>query len=277
MQTRDLTFTNADGLKIHALAFGPDAPRAVIVLVHGYGEHHGRYSHVITALNDAGYAVYTLDHRGHGRSEGLRAHFDSFDQPIVDLKRIVERARADYPARKLFMLGHSMGALITLAFCIRHPEGLSGAIVSGSPVLADANVSKALVIAGKLLSRLIPKVALMPLVPLTMLSRDPAVIRAFEADPLTYKGNLRVRLGTELNNTAGFVRRNIHRLALPLLILHGESDRLVNPIGSQYLYDHAPAADKTYKTYPGLYHEILNEPEREQVLADILAWLNART
>src|SRR5690606_29357733 len=269
-------FMSSDGLKIMTEHWLPKEYKAIVVVVHGYGEHSGRYRHVIRALTDAGYAVFTLDHRGHGQSEGLRAYFDSFDQPVNDLRDYINNIREDHDEERLFILGHSMGALITLAYTLRYPEGLAGIIVSAPPVNADANVSPALVRLGNILTKVIPKQPFVKLVPLETLSRDPDVIRAFEKDPLTYKGNMRVRMGTALNDTAKWVRERLEELKLPMLVLYGEDDKLVNPSGSQLLYEKAASADKTLKSYPELRHEILNEPEREIVIADIIAWLDAR-
>ncbi|HLU10759.1 MAG TPA: lysophospholipase [Oceanobacillus sp.] len=269
-------FMSSDGLKIMTEHWLPKEYKAIVVVVHGYGEHSGRYRHVIRALTDAGYAVFTLDHRGHGQSEGLRAYFDSFDQPVNDLRDYINNIREDHDEERLFILGHSMGALITLAYTLRYPEGLAGIIVSAPPVNADANVSPALVRLGNILTKIIPKQPFVKLVPLETLSRDPDVIRAFEKDPLTYKGNMRVRMGTALNDTAKWVRERLEELKLPMLVLYGEDDKLVNPSGSQLLYEKAASADKTLKSYPELRHEILNEPEREIVIADIIAWLDAR-
>lgn len=267
-------FLSSDGLKIMTEHWLPDSPKALVVVVHGYGEHSGRYRHVVKALTDAGYGVFTLDHRGHGKSDGLRAHFDSFDQPIHDLDVYVENIRARHRDMPVYMLGHSMGALMTLAYALRFPGNLNGIIVSAAPVNADANVSRAVVAAGNVLTNVIPKVPLLKLVPLETLSRDPNVIRAFQDDPLTYKGNMRVRLGTELNNTAKWVRERLGELKMPVLVLYGEADQLVNPSGSRLVYDKAASKDKQIKSYHNLRHEIMNEPERDTVLRDIITWLD---
>jgi alpha-beta hydrolase superfamily lysophospholipase len=268
-------FMSSDGLKIMTEHWLPKEYKAIVVVVHGYGEHSGRYRHVIRALTDANYAVFTLDQRGHGQSEGLRAYFDSFDQPVNDLKDYINNIREDHDEDTLFILGHSMGGLITLAYALRYPLWLAGIVVSAPPVNADANVSPALVTLGNILTKIIPKQPFVRLVPLDTLSRDPDVIRAFERDPLTYKGDMRVRMGTAMNDTAKWVRERLQELKLPLLIMYGEEDKLVNPSGSQLTYEKAGSEDKTLKSYPELRHEILNEPERDTVIADIIAWLDA--
>ena len=272
------TMIAGDGSKLFTAYRLPDGePRALVLVVHGYGEHCGRYRHVIDALTERGYAAFTLDHYGHGQSEGLRAYFDDFDRPIADLKAYVDTFRPKYPETPLFVLGHSMGALISLAFTLRHQDEISGLIISGAPVNADANVSPLMVALGYALDKIVPKLPLLSLGDSSILSSDPDVGRAFDADPLTYKGNMRVRLGISINETAKAVRERLPELKLPLLIMHGEADRMVNPSGSKLAYERASSADKTLRIYPDMYHEIMNERRRDIVLADILTWLDLHT
>ena len=272
------TMIAGDGSKLFTAYRLPDGePRALVLVVHGYGEHCGRYRHVIDALTERGYAAFTLDHYGHGQSEGLRAYFDDFDRPIADLKAYVDTFRPKYPETPLFVLGHSMGALISLAFTLRHQDEISGLIISGAPVNADANVSPLMVALGYALDKIVPKLPLLSLGDSSILSSDPDVGRAFDADPLTYKGNMRVRLGISINETAKAVRERLPELKLPLLIMHGEADRMVNPSGSKLAYERASSADKTLRIYPDMYHEIMNERRRDIVLADILNWLDLHT
>lgn len=266
-----------DGLRLyteHALPDGP--PQAVILLVHGYGEHSGRYRHVIARLVQSGYAVYTLDHRGHGRSEGVRAYCDRMGQFVDDLHGYFQQVKAEQPGQKYIVLGHSMGALISLAFTLRYQDEIAALVISGAPVNADANVAPAMIALGSLLTRVVPKMHLLPTSPPGILSRDPEIDRAWDADPLTNKKPMRVRLGTEINATARAVRDQLPDLRLPLLILHGADDKLVNPSGSQLAYDRASSVDKTLKFYPGMRHEIMNEIGKEAVLADIVGWLDQR-
>ena len=276
MQTA--TMIAGDGSKLFTAYRLPDGePRALVLVVHGYGEHCGRYRHVIDALTERGYAAFTLDHYGHGQSEGLRAYFDDFDRPLVDLKAYVDSFRPQYPDKPLFVLGHSMGALISLAFTLRHQAEISGLIISGAPVNADANVSPLIVALGYALNRIVPKLPLLSLGDSSILSSDPEVGRAFDADPLTYKGNMRVRLGVAINDTAKAVRERLPELQLPLLIMHGEGDTMVNPSGSKLVYERASSADKTLRIYPDMYHEIMNERQRDIALGDILNWLDLHT
>lgn len=276
--SKDLSFNSAiDSARIFATCWLPDHPKANVLLIHGYGEHHGRYRHVIEALVSAGYAVFALDHRGHGKSEGLRAHVDNFDHFIADIHHLRQRIDGDYGGRPLFILGHSMGSLLTLTYAARHGLGLAGAVSSGCPLNSAETVSPLIVFAAKVLTWFVPKMALAETVPLTTLSRDPAVLRAFEDDPLNYHGKMRVRIGTEIDRTINWLKAHLDRLTMPLLIVHGEADAVTPVSGSRLVYERATAQDKTIRTYPGLFHEIFNEPEREQVLSDVISWLNAHS
>jgi alpha-beta hydrolase superfamily lysophospholipase len=267
-----------DGLTLHTESWLPDAtPKALLLLVHGYGEHLGRYRHVAAYFVGKGYAVFAIDHRGHGQSEGLRAYVERFDQFITDLHRYVVQIKGAHAGLPLFMLGHSMGALISLAYTAQHQVELKGLIVSGAPVNADANVSPLLITVGNVLTNVIPKMPFLSFGSMDILSRDPAVPAAFNADPLTWKQPMRIRLGTEINNTAARVRAALPSFRLPLLILHGADDKMVAPSGSQVGYEMAGSTDKTLKLYPGLRHEIMNEPEQGNVFADIEVWIGART
>ncbi|MBE0689470.1 MAG: alpha/beta hydrolase, partial [Anaerolineae bacterium] len=160
-------------------------------------------------------------------------------------------------------------------YCIRYPDGIAGLIISGAPVNADANVPGYLVTLGEMLNQVVPKLAFLKGDDYSVLSRDPEVGRAFEADPLTWTQPMRIRLGVEINRAARRARAGVASLKIPLLVLHGAADAYVNPSGSQLAYERAASTDKTLKLYPNLRHEIMNEPEKYEVLADITAWLEA--
>lgn len=269
------TLTTSDSLTLYTEYRVPDGdPRAVVLVVHGYGEHSGRYQHVIERLVQSDYAVYALDHRGHGKSEGERAYCDTSEQFVNDLKLYFDRVKAAQPGKKLFVLGHSMGGLISLAFAERYQNEFDGLIVSGSPVNADANVSAVLIAVGKVLNRVAPKLHLLDTGKPGILSSDPEIDVAWGNDPLTNKKPMRVRLGVELNRLAQDVRAHLPDLKLPVLILHGADDELVNPSGSQVAYEQAGSQDKTLKRYAGMRHEILNEVDKAIVLTDIVDWLD---
>jgi acylglycerol lipase len=254
-------------------------PAAAVVLVHGYGEHRGRYRHVAEALVREGYAVYAADHLGHGESEGERAMVRRFDDFADDLHLVVGEARRAHQGLPVFVVGHSMGGLISLRYALRYQDELAGLVVSGAALYFGEDVSPWLRAVAGLLARFAPKY---PVVRRgtggeSVLSRDPAVQALFDADPLCYKGPVLARFGHELDRAARLTRPRLGELTLPLLVMHGEADTFVNPKGSVELYQQARSADKTLKLWSGCRHEIFNELEKDEVIAALLSWLGQRT
>jgi acylglycerol lipase len=263
------------GRRIFWQAWTPAAPpTAVVVLVHGAGEHSGRYEHVIARLVAEGYAVHAADHRGHGRSDGPRALVERIDYAVADLDRLVVAAGQANPGRPVFMLGHSMGGLIGLRYALAHQERLAGLILS-SALAALEDVPTPLRVIGQLLSRVAPRAPLIAIDP-SLVSRDAAVVEAYQADPLVHHGKLPARTAAELADAVAAFPGTVGAITLPTLILYGTADGLCPPAGSLMLGERIGATDTTVKAYDGLFHEILNEPERDEVLGDICAWLSER-
>jgi acylglycerol lipase len=274
--------TGAAGVRIYWRSWLPDAePRAVVVMAHGAGEHSGRYAHVAARLVGEGFAVYALDHRGHGRSEGPRALIDRIDNTVADLDSLTVLAASRHPAAPLFLLGHSMGGAISLRYAMRlatdhrgEPPRLSGLILSG-PLAALEAASAPVRLTAKVLSALTPKLPVFA-VDATLVSRDPAVVKAYVDDPLVHHGKLPARTVAELAAAIESFPAGVGAITVPVLIMYGTADGLVPPEGSVMLDSRIGSTDKTVKAYDGLYHEIFNEPEQDRVLDDMCAWLAAR-
>lgn len=266
------SFVSDDQLNIHTETWLPDGDlRAVVLLVHGIGEHIGRYRHVAERLVEHGYGVFGLDHRTHGQSEGEpRVYIPDFDRVVDDLKRYCDGIQLP----RVFIYGHSMGSFIATLFTLRYQGQLAGFISTGSPLLIDKSYPRVVVTLGNVVSALAPKLPLIPLA-LNSISRDPAVVAAYHADSLVFTGRVRARMASGYNNALAPVRGQLNRLHLPLLVLHGGADTITPHSGSELLYASAASPDKTLKIYPGLYHEIHNEPEKEAVLTDIVTWLDS--
>ncbi|MBZ0283741.1 MAG: lysophospholipase [Anaerolineae bacterium] len=269
------SFKTTDGISIHTESWLPEAEaKAVVIVVHGLGEHVARYAHVAARLNAAGYAVYGLDHRSHGRSGGdVRAYFEDFNQPVSDLAQYFIQIKNANPDKKIFVYAHSLGTLIGMTFAVRHQRDLAGMIISGTPLEVESLQPALLIRAGDLLNSILPKMPITPL-PSSGLSHDPAVVQGYDNDPLVYHGNVRVRMAHHIIHVSRAIKMRLRDLPLPMLIIHGVDDPICPSVGSVTLHQGISTSDKTLKLYPGLFHEIHNEPEKETVFDDMVAWLD---
>jgi alpha-beta hydrolase superfamily lysophospholipase len=271
---REGAFPGVGGVSIFWQAWLPPGPcRGVVVIAHGAGEHSGRYLHVADRLVGEGYAVYALDHRGHGRSMGPRALVDRMDNLVADLDTLVVQASNAHPGLPVFLLGHSMGGTVSLCYALRHQDRLDALALSG-PLAAIDEPPAVVRIAAKVLSALIPRLPAIGVDP-SLVSRDPAVVQAYRDDPLVRHRKLPVRTVAELAAAVESFPGRAPEITVPTLILYGTADQVCPTEGSVMLGNRIGATDRTIKSYPGLYHEILNEPEQEQVMDDLCAWLDA--
>jgi acylglycerol lipase len=274
MASRDGWIASDDGKRLYWQAWLPEGePRCTVVLAHGVNEHGGRYRHVGERLAREGIAAYAPDHRGHGRSDGHPALIDRLDHVVADLKVFVDTVCGDGP--RPFLLGHSLGGAVSVTYALRHGDSLAGLVLSGPAVATDA-VSPALKAVSQILSAVAPRLPVFQ-IDETLISRDSEVVRAFLEDPLVHTGKLPARTLGEITRSMETLPRQVSELRTPLLLLHGEKDALCPPEGSRMVYDGARTSDRTLKLYPGLYHEVFNEPEREQVMDDLVAWLLERS
>ena len=246
--------------------------KAALVIVHGIAEHCGRYANMVDYLVPRGYAVYGFDHRGHGKSAGRKGYVEDFSFFLEDLSVFLDRVRRRNQSGKIFLFGHSMGAAIVLAYAADYPNDLAGLILSGPAVRVKPGLPAAVVGLLQPLALFLPKLGLKKLDSST-LSHDRRVVEAYDRDPLVYRGKISARLTLGLLRAMHQLENRLSSIRLPLLVLHGGEDRMVDPESSRIVFTRAASADKTLKIYPGLYHEILNEPEHLKVLEDIESWL----
>jgi acylglycerol lipase len=266
--------TTGDGVILYTQSWCAAQPKATIALIHGIAEHSARYSHVGEYLAAHGYTVHTMDLRGHGRSPGKRILVRQMEEHSKDVADFLTWVRAQATDTPLFLLGHSMGGLIVTYYVLSQSPQLTGVILSG-PALKLESVSPLLIAAGRLIAKIMPELPMKTL-DTTAISRDPVVLKANIDDPLVHHGGIPAATGLAMVQAVDYVQGQMENFRLPLLIVQGTADRLVDPEGSKQLYARAQSVDKTLKLYEGLYHEVLNEPEKEEVLADILAWLEDR-
>ncbi|MEX1300352.1 MAG: lysophospholipase [Desulfotignum sp.] len=249
--------------------------KAILFLVHGLGEYCGRFVNLVNHYVPLGYAVYGLDHLGHGKSGGEREVIERFTDFIDPLRLYYQMVKGWQPGKPVFIFGHSMGGLITCCYLLDHQEDFQGAIISAPAIKVSDNISPMTIIMGKILSRIAPKAGVVSLDP-NCISRDSEVVRTYVNDPLVFHGKTPARLAGEMLNAMMRVRAELDKITLPFIVVQGSEDKLVDPMGAKMLYDKAGSKDKTLKVYKGLYHEIHNEPERSTMFKDVAAWLAVR-
>lgn len=261
--------------RLYQQSWSPDAQtRAVVLLVHGLGEHSSRYEHVANHLTRRGFAVYAFDHYGHGKSDGHAGFVERFSVYLDGVAAMLEKTQKEHPQQPLFLLGHSMGGLIAATFLLDHQAAFKAAVLSGPAIKSD-QAPPALVIALiRLLSVIVPTLPLIQL-DASGVSRDQDVVNEYMNDPLVHHGKLSARLLAEMSAAMNDILRRADEIKVPIMLLHGEADQLTSPSGSAELFEAIGSTDKTLKTYPGLYHEIFNEPEQDEVLSDMSRWLEA--
>jgi acylglycerol lipase len=263
--------TGVGGVELYWQRWAPAGCRATVVLAHGASEHSSRYAWTAERLAERGYVTYALDHRGHGKSEGPRAYIDRMDNVVADLDQLVDMASGG----PLFLLGHSMGGAVALAYTARHQEKLDGLVLS-APLAALEAASPVERIAASVLARVTPRLGIVP-IDSTGVSRDPEVVRDYDADPLNYHGKLPARTVAELASTIATFPEAVTRFTVPILVMHGTADPIVPPHATDMIESRAGSDDVTVIRYDGLYHELLNEPERDRVVGDIADWLDSHT
>ncbi len=249
------------------------SPVAHLIIVHGYAEHSGRHEALARELNNAGLHVHARDLRGHGQSPGKRGQVKDFAALVADLSRFVEQTQERVSGKPLFILGHSMGGLLTAHYLAGESTGICGAIFSSPLMAIPDHVSPFLLRMSRLLSRVAP---FLPVDRLDSkgIARDPEVVHAYDTDPLVYHGPIRARTGAELAHAIQALPELLPKITVPLLAFHGTADPIAPPSGSQLLIERAGSTDKECFYVEGGFHELLNDTGREEVIQKILAWID---
>jgi alpha-beta hydrolase superfamily lysophospholipase len=269
-------FRSSDGQELYWQSWQLEGdPKAVFAIVHGYGEHSGRYLNPVNYFAPRGYRLYAYDLRGHGQSPGPRGHINRFDEYLIDTDEFLKFVRGREPGRKLFLLGHSLGGLIVSSYCESYSTGdLSGLIMSSAFLRLKMQVPGWKVWMGKALSSLAPAFAMPNDIPASFLSHDPA-IAAYDGDPLNHHV-FTARWSTEVMAAQSRVLDRAGEINLPALVMYAGSDQIADPEGSALFFDRLKVADKTCHRYDGYYHELFNEVGKEAVFKDMENWLAGR-
>lgn len=266
--------TTADNTELHWIETTSDRARATVLLVHGLGEHSGRYHHVVSRLQRGGYRVVAFDLRGHGESTGQRVYVRSYDEFMDDIwtiyRNVVEPGLDGHP---LALLGHSMGGNLAMGFTLRHQDVVDALALSGPLLVAGSDINPVTATLVGALGRFVPRLGVQTL-DAASISSDADVVAAYRSDPLVYNGKVTAGLAAALLGEMRTFPQRYPELTIPVLTMHGTADLLTDPSGSQHLADGAVNTEVTVKLYDGLYHEIFNEPSQSAVLDDLIDWLD---
>jgi len=262
----EYTFESFDGIKLYGKTDAVDDPRAVIVIVHGLCEHQGRYDYLTMRLNAQGYSVYRFDHRGHGRSEGQKIYYSNFEEIAKDVDVVVERALVENPMAPLYIIGHSMGGYASALYGTMFPGKVDGYVLSGAWTRDNKGLTKAAVEADA------PDLVYIPNELGDGVCSDPAVGRAYEADPYVIK-EMSLGLFRAVNAGQKWMKENAEQFVEPVILLHGADDALVDVTDSLEFFQEIGSTDKSMRIYAGLMHEIFNEYDKDVVIDDALEWL----
>lgn len=266
--------SKAVGAKLYWQKWLPDdKPKAIILLVHGYAEHAGRYQYFAEHCVGRGYAVFAMDHWGHGKSDGTPGFVPSFSVFRDGVDRLLAQATEDFSDLPVMLVGHSMGGLISATYLLTEQAEFAACVLSGPAIKAAEEPSAVLKAVSGFLSRFFPTLGVLELDP-NGVSRDPKVVADYLADPLVYNGKMGARLAAEMLANMNTVQENAGQISLPMLLLHGGKDSLTALEGSEFLDRHISSSEKQLKVYPELFHEIFNEPEKDTILNDMTDWLD---
>jgi alpha-beta hydrolase superfamily lysophospholipase len=274
LKMKESNWKNNDGLKLYAAEWAVKKPKAVIALVHGQGEHIGRYGHLAAWYNEHDIAVAGYDQQGHGRSEGVRGHAPSLESLLDDVELLLEKTRAQYPKAPLFLYGHSMGGNLVLNYALRRQPDLTGLIATGPWIRLAFEAPALKVLAGKILRRIAPKLTLPNGLATEFLSRDPEVVKAYNNDPLVHD-KISAAAGIALMEGAHWLDRYSGLFTMPALLMHGGADKITSAPATAALAGRT-GPDVIHREWPGLYHEIHNESDQKAVFEFTFDWIEKR-
>ena len=271
---KESTFEGVGGVKIFIRSWQPAGkPRAVMILIHGFNAHSAYFAWPAEQFSARGIACYALDLRGRGKSEGERFYVEKFSDYLGDVDRLVRLARSENPGLPVFVLGHSVGGVIAASYVFEHQNEIAGLI--SESFAYDVGLPDAASLLLKGISHLAPHLHVYTLKN-EVFSRDPEAVARMNNDPLIEKESQPAETSAEVLKASERLTENFPKFTVPVLILHGTADKATRPAGSQRFYDMAGSKDKTLKLYEGHFHDLLNDLDKEVVMADVQAWIDAR-
>lgn len=269
------TITTGDGLRLYLRRREVDDARGEILIVHGFGEHSGRYGPLTEHLNNNSYTVTSYDHRGHGLSDGLPGHVENFSEYETDLQKMVAYVRNRSKSSNLYLIGHSMGGLVSLRFLAKKGSEVSGAIISAPLIAVAVPVPAHKMMIARMSARMAPRMRLDNEINPAVLSRDPEVGRAYSADSLVNR-KVSARWFAEATRAMEEVKIWASEITTPLLVMHGTEDKLASCEASREMFQQIGSRDKELIIYPGYFHELFNEPEKQDLFERVTSWLESR-
>jgi alpha-beta hydrolase superfamily lysophospholipase len=277
MKHLETAYKTHDGKELYLQAWMADAPKAAMLLVHGLGEHSSRYLHLVEKLNEAGVSVFTFDGRGHGKSAKDKpdAFFESADVYLKDIDALFGKVKSYSPGLPAFIYGHSMGGGLVAGYVLKYKPEAAGVVLSSPAIKEAEGTSKILIALSSMISKYFPKLKALKL-DANKVSRIPEEVQKYLQDPLVYTEAIPARTGYELLQLMNYIQGNASEFNLPVLLIHGSDDGLTNPKGSELLFEKAKSADKTLKIFPGGYHELINDLDRDEVMNLIVNWIEIR-
>jgi alpha-beta hydrolase superfamily lysophospholipase len=275
MDHYEFTLKTIDNLDMFVQTWQPEVdPKAVVCLVHGLGEHSGRYTHVAQAMNDAGYALVAMDLRGHGKSAGKRGCVPYYNILRADIDSFFNFCKKQYPGLPSFIYGHSMGGVLVLDYVMHNKPMIQGVIDSSGWLRLTTTPSALKVLLGRIIGRISADMTMFNGLDPNTISRDSAVVLAYRNDPLVHD-RISARLGISIHDAGEQLLKNAALFPqIPLLIMHGLDDQITSPAASRQ-FAGSVTGDVVFKPWKNLYHELHNEPEKQLVLDFAIKWMNA--
>jgi alpha-beta hydrolase superfamily lysophospholipase len=277
MKHLETSYETHDGKKLYLQAWMTESPKASMLLVHGLGEHSGRYLHLVEKLTEMGVSVFTFDGRGHGKSAVGKpdAYFDSYQDYLKDIDALFGKVKSYVPGVPAFLYGHSMGGGLVAAYVLDFKPDAAGVILSSPAIKEAEGTSKLLIAIAGIMSKYFPRFKVLKL-DASKISRIPAEVEKYLNDPLVYTDPIPARTANELLLMMRSIQKSANEFDLPVLLIHGSADGLTNPKGSEILMEKARSKDKILKIFPGGYHELINDSDREEVMDVISDWIQDR-